>query len=65
MSSMKDLYIDIVTDLSEISADFKEAIKCGCKDCESWTIVHIEKQFNLRAGSYPANQKPWLVKSST
>ena len=65
MSRMGDLHIDIVTDLSKISKEFEEAIECGCKACESWTIVHIEKEFNLRAPLYPANQRLSLVKAST
>lgn len=52
MSRMADLHIDIVTDLSAISAEFAEAIECGCNDCELYSIGEIDKQFSLMADTW-------------
>ena len=63
MSRMGDLQIDIVTDLSAISKDFKEAIECGCKDCQSYTINEIDKQFQLVADTWAKANPLRLVKA--
>ena len=63
MSRMGDLQIDIVTDLSAISKDFKEAIECGCNACASYTIDEIDKQFNLVADTWAKANPLRLVKA--
>lgn len=52
MSRMGDLHIDIITDLSVISAEFAKAIDCGCNDCELYSIGEIDKQFKLVADTW-------------
>ncbi len=62
MSRMKDLYIDIVTDLSAISPQFVKALDCACNDCELYTMGEIDKQFELVADTWAAAHPLRLVK---